>query len=230
METCQLGHNEHKTKVVASHLGEFEVYDWDKYSTVEGYCPGKDDVSRTIEATGGWAPEETSVIQGILTAGDRSKLFIDFGAHIGWFTIMAAKLGYKVIAFEGNTFHASVLARNAERHGVSHMITIVEKWIDDKAPPLKIFASHISSVFSLPIELVKCDLEGSEQHAVRMLQEQLVNGQVANLYLEISPVFNDSYPELVSKIQGLGYHVYKDGKHFNGNYDFDQDNFLFVKI
>ena len=219
MITCQLGHKTHDTKVVASQLGKLRVYDWDKYKDVIGYCPGKDDVSRTIANTGAWASTETEYIGQVLANGDRNNLVIDFGAHIGWFTIFAASYGYDVLAYEGNKFHAELLRENIETNHLKR-VEVVEQWIDDMTEQLVVFRE---------VELVKCDLEGAEAKAIRLIELLLENKRVKNLFVEISPIFNDGYPALVEKICKYGYDAFRNGVPFDGNFNFDQDDFLFVR-
>ena len=98
---CQAKHKKHDRLLVDTQQGEMYVYDYDQYNGFNGYCTGQDDISRTLQNTGVWEPIETAIIKEILENGDRNASVIDFGTHIGWFTLMAAEAGYKVIGYEG---------------------------------------------------------------------------------------------------------------------------------
>jgi hypothetical protein len=75
------------------------VFDTAQYMDKPGwYCPGQDTVSQNIGIHGQWEPTDSAVIGKILADGDKRHLVIDFGAHVGWYTVMAAKAGYRVIA------------------------------------------------------------------------------------------------------------------------------------
>jgi len=52
--------------------------------------------------------------------GDR---FIDVGAHIGWYSMLAAALGAKVTAFEPNVFNYGGLLRNVQANDFGEAIT-----------------------------------------------------------------------------------------------------------
>ena len=68
--------------------------------------------------------------------------------------------------------------------------------VDEHAPT---FAAE------LPIRIAKIDIEGAESYAIDMLIPPLEAGNVDYLLVEVSPVFNDTYPALMERLFGLGY-------------------------
>jgi hypothetical protein len=58
------------------------------------------------------------------------------------------------------------------------------------------------------IALAKIDIEGAEEHAVDLLWLSIEKGLVDHLLIEISPVFNDSYPDLVVRLLEAGYEAW----------------------
>ena len=58
------------------------------------------------------------------------------------------------------------------------------------------------------MRLVKMDIEGAEEHALRVVWPLVKAGLVDHLLIELSPVFNDSYPALVDMIRGEGYRAW----------------------
>lgn len=225
MTVCQAGHSKHDLITVPTKIGPMRVYDWEQYKDFHGYCTGQDDVSRTLINTGGWEPIETEIVRSVLEKGDRKGEVWDFGAHIGWYTIQAAQMGYRVLAVEGNPENADVLRENAKRLKVQDKIVIWERWVDDNAPEIPVPLCDV--------ELVKVDLEGNERFAVWAMRKWLKAQRVKNLLVEISPSFNDSYPALVQEIEGYGYKPYlvtTDGLvAFGHRYDFPQADLLFTR-
>ncbi len=200
---CHLNHASHETKIVNVNLHgkkmhdapfinsemkfELEVYDWKKYGygtdSTPGYCPGKDNVSEAIDTQGIWEAHETALVLDILK-GD--GIVIDFGCHVGWYSIISAMAGKKVIAFDGVTENINVLSRNANRNNVTvHGKNLV---IDDKTK----FIFNDEDVL-----LFKSDLEGNDHYAVRMCDDLFSRRKIQYAIVEVSPVFNDSYPAMM---------------------------------
>lgn len=66
-------------------------------------------------------PPMVEVITGILRRGD---LFVDLGAHVGYYTLIAANAvgaAGKVLAFEPNPASAAILRANVRRNGFDHV-------------------------------------------------------------------------------------------------------------
>lgn len=216
MNYCQAGHPTHDRKTVPSIQGDFLIYDYPKYMDFAGYCMGQDDISRTIGLYGNWSQEVYDFISKILDAEKDKGLFVDVGCHIGWFSRLALSKGFTVIGFEGVTENLE-LAKINVAHSEFHNI-----WFDQKTEPI---SYPINSV------LMKIDIEGSEQHAVRYFEESFKSGTIKNAIIEITPVFNDSYPALVERMKDWGYSVFLvDGTPWNGKFDFEQTDLWFKKV
>lgn len=217
MNHCEYKHKDHATLVVDTWLGPMTVFNWNTYHTTEGYCTGRDDISRTLYNEGRWELLETQTVLPLLEGGDRSELVIDVGAHIGWFSRMATNLGYQVEAYEADLQNIELLKLNTD----PKKIKIHYQWVDRSSEPVDI---------NQEVLLVKIDIEGEEQGAINMLQKLFADRKVKYALVEISPVFNGSYPALVSQLESYGYKTTKmDGSLFDGNFNFKQDNFLFVR-
>jgi len=77
------------------------------------------------EAKEGYEPLTRNLLEGMLRPGD---LFIDVGAHWGFFTLQAATHpagNVTVIAFEPDPTNASILLRNIGNHGLSKTVSVV---------------------------------------------------------------------------------------------------------
>lgn len=172
-------------------ITELHVHDGHAYSGTHGYCTGDDDVSRCILDNGYWESRESSVFLQALTL--HPGPVIDFGMHVGWFSTLALARRRDVLGIEGDGQN-SVLARiNASHIGRSHDLFAALHWLNKSTPYL---SDDGAPVFSM----VKIDVEGAEEHALRCVFELLETDKVASLMMEVSPVFNDTYDDLVQNL------------------------------
>ncbi len=136
-------------------------------------------------------PAETALMRKLLGPGD---VFIDVGAHIGWFTTVASKCvgDGRVVAFEPFVTNAFVLKENLKANSCDNVV-VVEAALGEQAGTISLArGSDSGSVTALPwahedridvpvmaldevdvgIELgsaalLKIDVEGWEPHALR---------------------------------------------------------------
>ncbi|MFQ5977033.1 MAG: FkbM family methyltransferase [Candidatus Heimdallarchaeota archaeon] len=115
-------------------------------------------------------PFETEVIRQIVKKGD---MVIDIGAHIGYYTLILAKLvgeKGKVLAFEPDPCNFSLLKKNVEINDF-HNVILEQKAISNKTGKIQLFMSEVhsamhriykSSIFkdfhlSIEIEAIRLD-------------------------------------------------------------------------
>lgn len=108
------------------------------------YVHGEQDrhVSLCIREDGVWEPFETSLMLSLLRPGD---VFIDVGANIGYFSVLAASVvGAQgaVFAFEPEPDNYRLLQANAELNRLEHCITAVEAALSDVAGEGQLFLSE----------------------------------------------------------------------------------------
>lgn len=154
-------------------------------------CRLTDRTQRTMYL-GLFEPAETRLVKELLVAGD---LFIDIGAHIGWYTTIASSLVQegKVIAFEPYPENASSLKENLRLNHCLN-VQVVETALGEESGTTTIASSggDSGSVTALPwaqegrsevpittlddvdlntgigpAALVKMDVEGWEGHVIR---------------------------------------------------------------
>lgn len=215
MNYCQVNHKQHDRKNVKTVLGDFQIYDFEKYMGFKGYCTGQDDVSRTIGMAGQWSMEVYKKIHEILSKAKKGSLFMDVGCHIGWFSRLADSLGAQVAGIDGDPENIEVAKVNVPNG------KFMSSWFGEDTLP---------SELSPDIELMKIDIEGNEQWAVQYFEKSFEAGKVKNAIMEISPVFNKSYPDLVRKLEAWGYKAFLlDGSPWDGQWDFEQTDFHFRK-
>lgn len=211
---CQRGCTEHPTRVVPVHLGgptkyrdlppipyrfsmdfDFEVWDTDQ-TPVDGgpYCPARDAVSETILSHGVWEPTETIVMLDVFRRLPNLSGFIDIGAQLGWFSVLAAESGMSVYAVEADPDVASVLDRNLQNR-----------------PTIPVVSQHRIANDSLlgleavgdPHVAVKIDVEGAEPEAVAALAGIL--HCVDYMMIEVTPVFDADYTDMIYRLFDAGF-------------------------
>lgn len=150
-------------------------------------------VSRRLREEGIWEPYESSLLLSLLRPGN---VFVDAGANIGYFSVLAASVvgsGGAVFAFEPDPDNYRLLQANVEHNGMMDSITTVKAALSDTPGEGRLYLSPDNlgdhQVFtsdgsrnSLPvtlvrgcdylaekagrIDLVKVDTQGAEYHVV----------------------------------------------------------------
>jgi SAM-dependent methyltransferase len=201
---CRSGHIRHDHQLMTTSRGlhrgldlpdrRMMIYDsrryMDRYDT---YCPGQDIISYEIDRTGMWEQAETRLFVDLLRHSD-AGVVLDLGCHIGWYATIADMLGFDVIGVDASPENVELA-----RWNVGHPDAIHLGVIDGTVPPLPV----------LDIAVAKIDIEGAEQHAVNMLAPALEARTVEYVLMEISPVFNDSYPKIMHQMAEWGYEAYE---------------------
>jgi FkbM family methyltransferase len=172
-------------------------------------------ISSQIVQTGEWEPFETELVQRFLRPGD---VFVDIGANIGWYTIVAAStvgINGHVYAFEPERANFELAARNLTLNDLQN-VTLEQIAITDRAgtdflylstenlgdhrlfPSDEERSSQAVSVTSLskyfedkdtPIRVLKMDAQGSEARIFEGLPDDFVHRRsVAAILLEYWPL------------------------------------------
>lgn len=210
MNNCQAGHTTHQTKEVETEVGVLTIFDWEQYAGFKGYCPGQDDVSKTLDLYGVWDKDQGELLKTLLTKGNKEGIFIDVGAHVGYFSRLALNEGYIVHSFEGESEMNRLLEINAKT-AVKHDVWFDEKSGKVQGPPL----IHVTAM--------KIDIEGNEKFAIKYFEDVINAGLVDNILMEVSPCFNSGYPKLINDLVAVGYKVKEiNGKKFDFDYSFNQ--------
>lgn len=140
--------------------------------------------------TGTYEPEVQDLLADVLTPG---AVFYDVGGHIGFFSVFAARLGARVVAFELLPENVSRIRRNAALNGLG--IEVVEAAAWDSSEGVGLVAGSSSSEWRAapagpsgsvsldefaalhsPPDVIKIDVEGAEARvlagAARLLAER----------------------------------------------------------
>jgi hypothetical protein len=197
----------------------FHVYNWRNYfKTVgsnetiplyEDYCTGQDIISYCIDQQGLWEGYETLLLLDLLNedAAERGDVVLDFGSHIGWYTTIAAISGFRVAAIDASAENLAMVRKNALENRVADKVFTYRAWLQGGEPLLPMHEEQV--------QLIKCDVEGAERYVARMCRPLFAGRKVKYMLMEISPTFNDTYPDIVEMIANCGYGVYQvPGKGF----------------
>jgi FkbM family methyltransferase len=87
-------------------------------------------------------------------------IFVDVGAYLGLYTVLAAKHGWNVVAFEPNPISLILLNYNIALHGIENRVTIVGKAAGD---------THCYAKFSITFTLSKSSLARDPRNKTRLL-------------------------------------------------------------
>jgi len=163
-------------------------------------------------------------IESLLRPGD---VFVDVGANVGFYTVLAALRGAKVIAVEAVPHTVVILKANVKLNNLENVVNVVDKCASDARRRIRIYIpksghfglasvdssrfeeSNVIEVECIPlaevlddfehIKAVKIDVEGSELMVLRGIEDLLTN--IDFLIVETSD------PSVVSFLKSRGFRV-----------------------
>lgn len=170
-------------------------------------------ITPTLTATSGWEPGQTALLGERLQPG---MTVLDGGAHVGYFTCQAARLvGPRglVLAFEPAPRNFQLLSANVWRNGFTNVVCF--PWalgaepgfaelrlsatntgdhrlhVGDAAggPTETVRVAALDEVLAIrpPVDIVKLDVQGSEEAALRGMQRLLAASPGVLVTVELSP-------------------------------------------
>lgn len=156
-------------------------------------------ISRSIVSRGVWEPDETALIVDRLRPGDT---FVDIGANIGWFTLIAARIvgeSGMVIAYEPDPDNFAILDRNIARNGLTNVVAINAAFStanarkalfrsNDNMGDHRLFGDESRESVTVDVvnpcfdwiraglraDFIKSDTQGHEGHVIRALMPYLM--------------------------------------------------------
>jgi FkbM family methyltransferase len=147
----------------------------------------QDFIQRTIYLTGVWDEGVAGAVRRVLKPGE---LFVDVGANVGYFSLLAAQRGARVIAFEPNPECREELAHNIALNGFGDIDVRATGIADRRGQDVlyveseeNLGAGSLKSVSGTPVAvevdtldgqlagespaMIKLDIEGAELMALR---------------------------------------------------------------
>lgn len=185
-------------------------------------------ITEAVRRTGLWEESVAAAIENHLEPG---WTFLDIGAHVGYFSTIAAARGANVIAIEANPLYAAMLQQNcptaevnavavSDKEGTSHLSPDPRFTGHPSASGLSesgivVQMKHLTSILNgrYP-EFIKADIEGMEYAVFRDSPRVLDNARV--IVFEVSTTTCDRYGTsvgaLIGMVQTFGFDVtYMDG-------------------
>ena len=174
---------------------KMHVYDRERFTGEMESCSPVELISERIIVDGMWERWHTQALleRDVFSGGH----VFDIGAHVGWYTMLAASHGCSVTAVEADPENVSMIQRSAQLNGWEDRIEVRNEWVEQ--------GWELAADLELDVDLIKVDIEGSDAHAISGLWPLIADHRVARLMVEISPVFSSGYPELVASICAAGY-------------------------
>jgi hypothetical protein len=157
-------------------------------------------VSDTIRALGVWDVPGTLVLLDALHAATPGTQFMDFGCHVGWFSLLALGSGRRTYSFDGDLRCLQALSQSITDNA---LVTPWSGWCET-----------IDDEWDLPFEppntnlIVKIDVEGAERYVVERLWPLFEDWSISVLVMEVTSAFESYYPDLLDRLVALGYYAY----------------------
>lgn len=186
------------------------IMQWDGHTV--SMNPSDFGVSFELQSTGEYEGASMEECKKNLKPG---MVFVDVGANIGLFTLTAARqvgpTGH-VYAFEPGKGNCALLRKNIEQNGYKN-VTVIEKAVTDKSGTCTLFESEfnpadhriyevskdrkqvtieciaLDDYFKLgaTIDMVKMDIEGAEELAIKGMERILIDSKTLQLIVECWP-------------------------------------------
>ena len=185
------------------------------------------------------------IIESIVTEG---QTVVDVGAHVGYFTLLMAKLvgpGGKVFAFEPHPILNQALVKNVAANGFSDIVEIHEMALSDKTAEASLCMSPHNSGdnrleggdddwdtvevqtgclddFVKDVSFIKIDTQGHDISVLRGARELIQRSPKITVCSEFWPEgmreAKIDVMEVVKEIRDLGFEIMLDGEIFSDDY------------
>jgi len=192
----------------------------------------KEYITRSILENGYWEKHSSELVHEILKKD--KLLFIDIGANIGYYSLLAASIGIKCIAFEPIQKNYRLFEKSIKQNNFQHLIKLYKIALGEEHKMVefniinhnmggatmydfidKIEADYKENVMIfladdllLPIEqemFIKMDVENMEVSVIKGMIQTLSKGKVKYLLMEISKVIDQT--ELFTILKEKGFHT-----------------------
>ena len=166
------------------------------------FPPGFDYVKKAFEDTKIWEPRTTEWLTDYLKPG---MTFVDVGAQVGYYSVLAAKLGARVFSFEPSSFSRALLEKNLAQNDCEN-VRIFPLALSDKNGKATLFTGRTPGENSLMgqgvgeevqtvrfddlnLKLVgdiclKMDIEGGEPQALAGMHNLLSSDRKITIIIE----------------------------------------------
>ena len=178
-------------------------------------------------ALGKYEPYLTKLMIEILKqVQDDETVFVDVGANIGYYSLLAAKKGARVIAIEPEKTNFEILEKNVKKNGLEKKIKMIRAGAGRKNTWAKIekskvnFGAHklksgrgkikiirLDDVIKEKVEVIKIDVEGMEGEVVAGAKNLIKKWQPTIIFEYGISLRNRQLIKFLSKIYGEIYAI-----------------------
>jgi FkbM family methyltransferase len=164
-----------------------------------GFPEQFDFVAQEFNKSGTWEPKTTEYVNKNLKAG---QTFLDVGANVGYYSILASKLGAKVLAFEPSLNNRTLLEKNIKDNDCE--VQVFSQALSNKNGSAILYTDTTPGQYSLmgsgkgekvetikwdnlnlPVpDFIKIDTEGNERYVLEGMQSVLNTDKPITLILE----------------------------------------------
>jgi FkbM family methyltransferase len=189
-------------------------------------------ITRSILKNGYWEKHSSELVHEILKKD--KLLFIDIGANIGYYSLLAASIGITCIAFEPIKKNYRIFEKSIKENNFQDLIkiykvalgdehkmvefniincnmgcaTIYDFWKTVEADYKENVMLFLADDLLLPIEqemFIKMDVENMEVSVIKGMMQTLSKGRVKYLLMEVSKMVDQI--ELFAILKGYGFHT-----------------------
>ena len=191
-----------------------------------------DIINTSIQKFGCWEPDQTEIFIELLLAHDSSStIFIDVGAHIGYYSIIAATSGYNCISIESNPQTFQRLLESVSLNGLGAKVFAINAFCsEDGKSPRTIELGQLGIASKV---IIKTDVEGFEPKVLKPILSWFSRHSVTALIAEASSKYASTWPDFVSlanQILHYGYCCYDIGNSPDRALTNDHDWFSFSSL
>jgi FkbM family methyltransferase len=172
-------------------------------------------ISDYIRANGCWEPITTEILKELFEVRQPNTVFVDIGANIGYFTLLASQKGVPTIAFEPVAANYALLDKSIAKNCFENLTQIYMIPLSDKTERVTINVSNknmglcstrklfdedfsysqtstaepLDKYFGINTQnnlIVKIDVEEQEKKVLRGMEQTLASGKVTHIIIEIA--------------------------------------------
>jgi FkbM family methyltransferase len=170
-----------------------------------------DSLAALIQSHGYWEYEETEVVYQILS--ERCKrgapLVVDVGGYVGYYTVLAAKLGCRVHVWEGSPRHSAMLLMSVWMNGLSDRVSIHNNICSKGSKPLRLIGDNLNS--HVANSFFNTDNPKFLQEILASAEEEKTGGLPVH-QLAVDDVIREEVLLLKVDVQGYEAHVLKSAE------------------
>jgi FkbM family methyltransferase len=171
-----------------------------------------DSLAALIQSHGYWEYEETEVVYRILS--ERCKvnapIVVDVGGYVGYYTVLAAKMGCRVHVWEGSPRHSVMLQMSVWMNGLNNQVSIYNNICGTGTKPLRFIGDNLNS--HVANSFFNTDNPKFLEEILESAEEERTGGLPVH-QLAVDDVIHEEVLLLKVDVQGYEAHVLKSAEH-----------------